>query len=67
MTVCLAGERACPPEDCGGRFGYARIQQHFEDPESVQLEEPWSMAVEEFDPEALNLDQVNRRLEFFRL
>lgn len=20
--VCLAGERSCPPEDCGGSFGY---------------------------------------------
>jgi hypothetical protein len=22
---CLDGERACPPEDCGGPFGYAEL------------------------------------------
>jgi len=23
--ICLDGERACPPEDCGGPFGYSRL------------------------------------------
>src|SRR5260370_38020269 len=23
---CLAGKGACPPEDCGGRWGYAGLQ-----------------------------------------
>ncbi|MDR0673563.1 MAG: plasmid pRiA4b ORF-3 family protein [Zoogloeaceae bacterium] len=23
--MCVFGERACPPEDCGGAFGYERL------------------------------------------
>ncbi|MGR3277316.1 IS1096 element passenger TnpR family protein, partial [Acaryochloris marina NIES-2412] len=23
--MCLAGKRACPPEDCGGDWGYAHL------------------------------------------
>lgn len=64
--ICLDGERACPPEDCGGPFGYARLQQYFDDPESIQLEEPWSFVVQDFDPEAFDLDEVNSRLRAWR-
>ncbi|MFW5915126.1 MAG: plasmid pRiA4b ORF-3 family protein [Planctomycetota bacterium] len=64
--LCIDGEMACPPEDCGGRFGYARIQKYFKDPESVDPGEPWSMVVKDFDPEEFDLEEVNRWLESFR-
>lgn len=31
---CLAGERACPPEDCGGVLGYEKLLQTLSDPDS---------------------------------
>ncbi|KXB07633.1 hypothetical protein AKJ51_00765 [candidate division MSBL1 archaeon SCGC-AAA382A20] len=64
--VCLDGEMACPPEDCGGRFGFSRILQYFENPEEIELEEPVSRMVEGFDPEDFDLEEVNDRLSAFR-
>ena len=30
--VCLTGKRACPPEDCGGVWGYASFLEAIHDP-----------------------------------
>jgi pRiA4b ORF-3-like protein len=29
---CLAGKGACPPEDCGGAWGYAQLKETLADP-----------------------------------
>lgn len=58
---CLAGERACPPEDCGGPWGYANLieaREHPDDPRHAELLE-WAG---DFDPEAFHPDAVNTRL-----
>jgi hypothetical protein len=31
LPVCLAGARACPPEDCGGFPGYANVLRALND------------------------------------
>ncbi len=59
VPVCLAGKRACPPEDCGGVWGYAALLEALADPthpEHAELLE-WCggpIDAEEFDPEELN-------------
>jgi len=30
--ICLEGERACPPEDCGGEMGYEHLLEVLNDP-----------------------------------
>jgi hypothetical protein len=60
--VCLTGKRACPPEDCGGVWGYASVLEAIRDPEHPEHEEMLEWVGGEFDPEAFDLDEVNREL-----
>src|SRR6266511_457612 len=34
--LCVAGEGACPPEDCGGAWGYAHLREVLADPASEE-------------------------------
>ena len=61
--VCLTGKRACPPEDCGGIWGYASVLEAICDPEHPEHAERLDGVGGEFDPEAFDLDEVNRELQ----
>ena len=59
---CTAGKRACPPEDCGGLYGYEEFLAAISDsghPEHSNMRD-WIGG--EFDPEAFELAQVNQAL-----
>jgi hypothetical protein len=64
--VCIAGKGACPPDDCGGAWGYAELKQTLADPADEEHQDllDWlgldSAAA--FDPKAFSIDQVNFRL-----
>lgn len=60
---CLSGKGACPPEDCGGLWGYAELLEAVNDPEHPEHEEMsgW-YGEEQADPTAFSLAEVNRRL-----
>lgn len=63
---CLEGERAGPPEDCGGVWGYEDLMERLSDPDDPEFEEllDW---VGDFDPEAFDVASVNQQLsEAFR-
>lgn len=64
--LCLAGSRACPPEDCGGVFGYARLLEVLTDPKHEEHEETLEWLGEDFDPEAFDLNEVNQGLKVLR-
>jgi hypothetical protein len=64
--VCLAGERACPPEDCGGFPGYAELLEILRDPDHPEHEERLGWLGRRFDPEAFALAVVNRKLSRLR-
>jgi len=60
---CMAGERACPPEDCGGVWGYAELLEIIKNPKRKDHEEMMDWLGGEFDPEAFNIEHVNIYLQ----
>jgi pRiA4b ORF-3-like protein len=59
---CLAGERACPPEDCGGAGGYDNFLEAIRDRRHPEHEDLLAWVGGRFDPEAFDVTAVNRRL-----
>jgi hypothetical protein len=64
--VCLDGKRACPPEDCGGVWGYANLLEIIQDPNHPEHEEMLDWVGGHFDPEAFDVGKVNRGLKRVR-
>jgi Plasmid pRiA4b ORF-3-like protein len=63
---CLAGKGACPPEDCGGAWGYASLKEALADPTHEEHEDllDWLGldSATDFDPARFSLDEVNAGL-----
>ena len=55
---CIKGKRACPPEDCGGVWGYQEILDILTDPKHEEYEETVEWMGEDFDPERFNPEDV---------
>ncbi len=51
----LDGARACPPEDCGGTYGYARLLESLADPADPEHDDMIQWAPDGFDPEAFDV------------
>jgi len=64
--VCLAGERACPPEDCGGAPGYENLLEVLRDRSHPEHREMLRWAGRGFDPERFDLAAVNRKLRLLK-
>ncbi len=63
---CIAGRRACPPEDCGGPWGYAELLAALADPAHEQHVELSQWVGGSFDDAAFDLDQINADLAKLR-
>lgn len=61
-AVCLAGERSCPPEDCGDPYGYTRFLKAIRDPHHPEHDEMLAWIGGAFNPDAFDLNAVNRKL-----
>jgi hypothetical protein len=64
--VCLAGARACPPDDCGGYPGYVEFVEAIGNPRHDRHDELLDWIGGPFDPEAFDIEVVNRDLLRFR-
>jgi Plasmid pRiA4b ORF-3-like protein len=60
--ICVAGERACPPEDCGGSLGYAELLEIVANPDHPEYDDRLEWLNGNFDPECFDLAEVNRKL-----
>jgi Plasmid pRiA4b ORF-3-like protein len=59
---CVDGRRACPPEDCGGPWGYPEFVEAIENPRHKRHRELLEWVGGEFDPEAFDIEAVNKKL-----
>lgn len=62
LPRCLKGKRACPPEDCGGVWGYQELLEKLESPDDPEHQEMIEWLGGEFDSEAFDIDEVNQTL-----
>jgi predicted nucleotidyltransferase len=63
---CVAGERACPPEDVGGPWGYAEFLDASADTLHEQHEKLLEWVGGEFNPEEFSVEEVNEHLRQLR-
>jgi len=61
VLECLAGEGACPPEDCGGPEGFRMLLASLKPDASQALKDDFSWVVD-FKPDAFSLSAVNKEL-----
>lgn len=60
--LCLAGARACPPEDCGGPYGYKDFLGAIKDKKHPEHKEKLDWIGGRFDPEFFSLTETNAAL-----
>jgi hypothetical protein len=64
--VCVAGAGACPPEDCGGVWGYAHLREILADPADEEHDDMLAWLglgkAADFDPDRFDVDMANRAL-----
>lgn len=65
--VCLAGKRACPPEDVGGVWGYEEFLAALDDPDDENHDSYKEWIGGSFDAKTFDLDAANRRLKTIRI
>lgn len=65
VPKCLTGKRNCPPENCGGKYGYMNIVEIMSDENHPDFEEMVDLFGERFDPEYFDLDEINAFLDDF--
>jgi hypothetical protein len=63
---CTAGKGACPPEDCGGVWGYEGLKDTLADPDAEDHEDMLEWlgldSGADFDPKDFSIADANRRL-----
>lgn len=61
--VCVNGQFACPPDNCGGVDGYYNLLKNTHD---AQYQEPLTGAHLNFDPDKFSIEKINVELPKFK-
>ncbi len=56
--LCIEGERACPPDDCGGSGGYYNLLEVLADPENDEYEDIRRWVGKKWHPETFKAKNV---------
>ncbi len=60
--LCVEGERACPPEDCGGPWGYQGLLEALQDPGHEEHEATLEWVGGAFQPEKFAAKSATKRM-----
>ncbi|MFH1127292.1 MAG: plasmid pRiA4b ORF-3 family protein [archaeon] len=65
--ICIKGKNACPPDDCGGPWGYKELLEAIKNPSHEEHKEmlEW-IGGGKFDPEEFDIDDVNEELSEYQ-
>jgi hypothetical protein len=69
-ALCLDGARACPPEDCGGIWGYANLLKTLKNPKHPEHQNMKEWLGRPFDAEVFDVAKINlwlRKLKWPRV
>lgn len=61
--LCLEGERACPPEDCGGVLGYGDFLEAIRNPKHEEHKSMLEWIGGRFDPEVFDVKQATKEMK----
>lgn len=61
--ICLTGKNNCPPEDCGGVWGYAEMLDILKNPKHEEYENYREWLGDAFDPKRFDAEEVNELLK----
>jgi hypothetical protein len=67
VPACIDGRRACPPEDCGGTWGYRELLEILANPTHPEHDERREWIGRPFDPEAFDPSEFEDNLHNGRL
>jgi len=62
LPLCLAGKNNCPPEDCGGVWGYANMIEILKKKKHEEYEDYLEWLGEEFEPALFDKEAINASL-----
>ena len=62
LPSCIKGKRACPPEDCGGVWGYEELLEVIKQPSHPEYDSMIEWLGGEFDPEEFDIEETNKVL-----
>lgn len=60
---CTDGKLNCPPEDCGGIWGFYALLEALKDPNHPEHEDMTEWIGDDYDPLEFDLEEVNRQLK----
>ena len=64
--ACTAGEKSCPPEDCGSIPGFYNMLEIIKNKKRPEYKEMMEWLGEDYDPDEFDMDQVNEFLNDYK-